>query len=98
MAVGLLAGRSLRGVVVQVGPWPWSLLTALSAVMWLGAVFTAWRSADRVIRKNRGRTRAWRVFLTCLGITVSGVPLAFGAAYVLVRYHQQSRSRRSVVA
>jgi putative flippase GtrA len=85
---------------VQVGPWPWSLLTALSVAVWIAAVITAWTSADRVVHKNRGWTRAWRILLTFLCVSVGGVALAFGAVYVLVRYHQPSRSPadRSVVA
>jgi hypothetical protein len=81
--------------VIGVGPWPWSLITALSVALWIAAVITAWKSADGVVAKNRAWTRAWRIGLTFIGVSIDGVALAFGAVYVLVKYRKPSPGGRA---
>jgi len=44
-------------------PWPWTLVNGIGGVVYLAGVVRAWRSADRVMRENRRRTRVWRVLV-----------------------------------
>ena len=62
------------------------------------AVVHSWRSANRVMRKNRPRTRAWRIFVVlAFCLVTNGVILPFGAAYALVAYKVPAKSSTWVV-
>jgi hypothetical protein len=72
---------------LTVGPWPWSLLNLLAAVLWAVAVVTAWRSADHVVPANRPWTRAWRILVaSAFTIGVDGIWIPIGAIYVAIKY------------
>jgi hypothetical protein len=77
-----------------VGPWPWSLLNLMSALLWFAAVTTAWKSAGRVVKPNRPWTRAWRILVSVVGFSVNGIVVPLGAVYVLVRYRPSVRRAR----
>ncbi len=73
-------------MALEVGPWPWSLLNVLSAAIVVGAIAVAWKSSDRVVRKNRGWTRSWRILLCVAAFSVNWIWLPVGAVYVLYRH------------
>jgi len=58
----------------MVGPWPWSLLNLLFAVVWVIAVVEAWHSANRVVPANRPWTRAWRILVASIFAVVELAP------------------------
>lgn len=71
---------------VNVGPWPWSLLNLLSAALCVVAVTMAWHATDRVAGESRGLTRTWRILMIfVVALSINGIWLPFGAAYVVVR-------------
>jgi hypothetical protein len=81
--------------VVISAPWPWSLLNIGSALVTVGAIVVAWKSADRVLRKNRAWTRAWRILVCGIAVAVGGVWFPIGAAYILIQYGPQTYRRRA---
>jgi hypothetical protein len=73
----------MRSVREMVGPWPWSLLNLLAAVVWVVAVFAAWHSADRVVHVNRPWMRAWRILVASIfTFGLSGIWVPVGAFYI----------------
>ena len=88
------------GVWWTVHPWsnPWVIaLDVVSYALVLLAVVHSWRSADRVVRKNRAWTRAWRILVvTFFSVSVNGLLLPFGAIYALKVYRVPARSRATV--
>jgi len=83
---------------VHWGSNPWVIaLNVVSTVVMLAAVVQSWRSADRVVRKNRGWTRAWRISVAvAFSLTINGLTLPFGAIYALRNYKLPSRARTTV--
>ena len=78
------------------GPrWPWVLLDIGSAAVFVAAVVTAWRSADRVVPENRAWTRAWRIIVCCVGFAILGVFVPVGSVYVLRHYRRPVRRVRA---
>jgi hypothetical protein len=77
--------------------WPWLLVNVPAGVVWVAALVVAWKSGDRVVRENRGWTRAWRIIVCGFGFGVAGVSVPVGAVWVLVKY-RRPRVRHSVVA
>ena len=78
------------GVHLDYGPWPWSLLSLVSAALWITAIVVAWRSADLVIRENRPWTRAARLLVASIGPSISGVWVPIGSVYVIVKHHRSA--------
>jgi hypothetical protein len=81
----LWIGASLR--------WPWVLVNVPAGVVWVAALVVAWRSGDRVVRKNRAWTRAWRIVVCGFSFGVAGVWFPVGALWVLVM-HGRPRGAR----
>jgi hypothetical protein len=87
---------------IQVGPWPWSLLSLLGVAVVVTGILVAVQSAKNVVAENRNRTIAWRVIVCVLFIpaSINGVFLPVGAAYIALRYGPavvRRRKRRSAV-
>jgi len=82
-------------VHVVVGPWPWSLLNVVSGIISIAAIIIAWKSADRVVSKNRPWTRAWRILVCGIAVAVDGIWLPLGAMYIVWRYGPGVVSRRT---
>ncbi len=72
---------------------PWVIaLDVFSLAVIAFAVVRSWRSAERVVRENRSRTRAWRIFVAVIvSPSINGVILPLSAIYALSVYRAPSR-------
>jgi hypothetical protein len=67
-------------------------LNVISFTVMLTAVVHSWRSAERVVRKNRAWTRAWRILVAVgVSLTIYGLTFPLGAIYALRSYKVPSR-------
>ena len=85
-------------------PWPWTLANGIASLVFVAGVVRAWRSAERVVKENRRRTRVWRVIVAVsITLWIAGVWIPVGAIYALGVYKRptgavSARSRAATSA